>query len=471
MSRNVIKDINSIQVRDRILVSIMIVLTVFVFLKSTMMYFKNISNQYNHVESTLEQYADSIKESIDKYFDYNFRILEYIASKEEVYNMDWEEQYEYLVGDSNYLDFEHLFIVDLDRKGYYINSKEIKDQSNEPFANDVLTNRRFVTKPFNIMENNKSISTLSVSIYRGNIKVGALCGAIDLSEMIKKVRIKDKYKDEVAYIINSNGQYIAHKDMKKVYENKNIFEDLKSKNEVELRNILLSDRKMIKNIEINEVENLLYSIPIEYTDWNLVISRQIDYLLEDRAKFKFINIITLIGFSLVVFSGYILMRKSLRNLKLAHTDTLTKINNREVYVRTMNRLEKKFNLTITIMYLDLNDFKILNDTYGHTIGDEVLVEFSNMLKKTFIIDSMVARTGGDEFIVILINKSTEEIEKKIFEVKELIEIYNCGSNYNLSMSYGYATREKGEKKSLKDVCEEADENMYKYKKYKRNLRE
>ena len=72
---------------------------------------------------------------------------------------------------------------------------------------------------------NRSITTLSVSIYKGKKKVGALCGVIDLNKIYNIFKNKVVGKSGYSFLINNNGDYVAHKDMQFVHDSKNIFED------------------------------------------------------------------------------------------------------------------------------------------------------------------------------------------------------------------------------------------------------
>ena len=120
---------------------------------------------------------------------------------------------------------------------------------------------------------------------------------------------------------------------------------------------------------------------------------------------------------------------------------------------------------VTLIYLDHNKFKYVNDTYGHEAGDKVLKIYSKSLRKIFGKIGFVGRMGGDEFMVILtgINK---DIAKKLCE--KLQEVLAVDSKelyfeYTISTSYGIATRARGSYTSIEDVMVEADESMYKFK--------
>ena len=154
-----------------------------------------------------------------------------------------------------------------------------------------------------------------------------------------------------------------------------------------------------------------------------------------------------------------------RSYKKIYTDPLTGCNSRAACVDLLDSLEKKRKEQITIVYMDLNRFKWVNDTYGHDKGDYLLKLFTDVLKRTFGMYGFVGRMGGDEFIAVLldtneieIKKIWEEVEKNMLSCSDKIEF-----PYQMSSSYGYAIRRKGESTPLQEVLQLADKKMYEYK--------
>ena len=110
---------------------------------------------------------------------------------------------------------------------------------------------------------------------------------------------------------------------------------------------------------------------------------------------------------------------------LAENDTLTKIYNRRYLIHTFPKLSvlmDKKDEKLILFFIDINDFKMINDHYGHETGDEVLKHFSNLLVRTTSKREIVARFAGDEFIIIapftdekgkdiMINQINKELRK------------------------------------------------------------
>lgn len=102
----------------------------------------------------------------------------------------------------------------------------------------------------------------------------------------------------------------------------------------------------------------------------------------------------------------------------AETDPLTGLMNR----RGVQRLDgKALSDGAAAIYLDLNDFKAINDTYGHSVGDEVLRTVAGRLRTTVSISDAVARIGGDEFLVLAFTNDTSVIEASVQNINEQLE--------------------------------------------------
>ena len=158
------------------------------------------------------------------------------------------------------------------------------------------------------------------------------------------------------------------------------------------------------------------------------------------------------------------------------TDPLTGLNNRGQlanYVAQKSNIHHENRLTIVIM-LDINDFKLINDTYGHAEGDRALILVSNALKevvRNHSIPMFLARYGGDEFILVAHPTSESEIDAIICEIRERIEA-RCrmeGTPYTISIGAGY-DKIAGETDTFQKCMQRADEKLYEDKARQKKLR-
>lgn len=151
---------------------------------------------------------------------------------------------------------------------------------------------------------------------------------------------------------------------------------------------------------------------------------------------------------------------------LAYTDTLTHLKNRASFdqmIQTISPgLEK--DLSITLVVLDINNLKIVNDTLGHTEGDHLLIDGAKILKEALGRLGEIYRIGGDEFAMVIRNTPIVAINEAISELFERIDEYNDhASVFKISMAYGMDSYQKGKDKDLNSVFVRADKAMYRCK--------
>lgn len=123
---------------------------------------------------------------------------------------------------------------------------------------------------------------------------------------------------------------------------------------------------------------------------------------------------------LIIVARDIIQRKKYQNQleAMAYYDHLTDIPNRRLFMNTLSlELEKaaSFNQILALMYLDIDYFKDVNDRYGHEIGDQLLIQLTKRIQHTLRESDLLARIGGDEFVIILPNLSSQDQAKIIGE--------------------------------------------------------
>ena len=148
-------------------------------------------------------------------------------------------------------------------------------------------------------------------------------------------------------------------------------------------------------------------------------------------------------------------------------DHLTGVYNRQQFENIINARIRKLGSAgpFTLIMMDLNDFKYINDTFGHDAGDQALKTTAQILIHSIHASDMVARLGGDEFVIILEEADRPRIEKIIQRLLSNIDKFNRAGEYpyRLSLSYGFATASSGGIGSYQELFNLADKKMYEYK--------
>jgi len=153
-------------------------------------------------------------------------------------------------------------------------------------------------------------------------------------------------------------------------------------------------------------------------------------------------------------------------------DSLTKAYNKKALEKDLNeilKIGKQKNLNLVIAIIDFDDFKNINDTYGHLVGDFVLIKLVEIIKRLIGKEHKLYRFGGDEFILVLKGVDLKEAERIIERIVE--KISHTVLKYNerlikISVSMGVTKHKKGD--TIKTLLQRADDALYEAKKEGKN---
>jgi len=156
-------------------------------------------------------------------------------------------------------------------------------------------------------------------------------------------------------------------------------------------------------------------------------------------------------------------------MQQVYYDALTNLPNRKLFMNKLNRvserLRKHENYLFAILFMDVDNFKIVNDSLGHTIGDDLLISISQRLKTCVRAVDTLARLAGDEFVIFI---------DDIKDIKDAIDVANRaqkeiklpfqlgGQEIFTSLSIGIATGDKSYE-NIEDYLRDADIAMYRAK--------
>lgn len=292
----------------------------------------------------------------------------------------------------------------------------------------------------------------------------------------KDVVIVDEYipylllKSKIEFINGNNEEGIRIANI--------LFDACESEQQVDIE--LNSINELLKTLKENNDESKSEIISI-FNDKLMTLYKQVvsdknknsvSYIIENIDKkmieFEYMNnkiklnyfISTIITLAIAGFVILIYMLGKSKNQNMR--DGLTDINNRRYFDIKYNKYiksDKKFGLII----LDVDKFKSINDTYGHSFGDEVLRKLAKTIKFNLSHSEMVFRYGGEEFCILCKKENIESVANLAQKIRHEVENLVWENNIKVTISAGVSFNNKGN-----DVFKEADENLYKSKSNGRN---
>jgi diguanylate cyclase (GGDEF)-like protein len=214
---------------------------------------------------------------------------------------------------------------------------------------------------------------------------------------------------------------------------------------------------------------------------NIIINIDtISFISPNKNEIGFLTISNIILYTFII--SYLLVKNMMINeelnahksliegslfhaIKLSEIDSLTGVYNRRKVDEVINHyyeMSNKNKTKFSILMIDINNFKVINDTYGHTIGDKVLVFVADVLKQLLRDNDIISRWGGDEFLVLLPNKNIDNSKIVINEISSFLEHHKCMiiEDY-ISLSFGAS--DNSHNVTREEMIDIADKKMYIYK--------
>ena len=226
---------------------------------------------------------------------------------------------------------------------------------------------------------------------------------------------------------------------------------------------------------VDHIERIVASRAIDRYDLMVVAGLSVNEALDDYYKMRRVYVtmalvisVILIGFSLWIMALVAKLLKGKEELRrLSETDRLTGLFNRGRIEDLLDRAVSSADASgkVAAIFVDLDNFKHLNDTYGHQAGDQALVILADRIRLAAGTHCAVGRLGGDEFLVILEaanagDIATQTVEEMAQALAVAIMVRN--NSYMMRASLGVAVLEQGD--TADDLIRKADEAMYEAKK-------
>ena len=340
-------------------------------------------------------------------------------------------------------DLNRTAIIDSDGNALYDNNV-VKNVAHRRYFKESMQGKQSLSDPFESSVDQQTRVILSVPIYKNNQVIGVVGGSYNVTKL-GNMLFDDLFDGQgKSFIVDQDGNLITRD---KKYEKKhniktidNLF-DICDEKEVKTDfNQQESDLIQIQTKK-NKSLYLAYS-PLKINDWMIcyivpVHVAQESYTFIKHYETLLATFLGLIVLSLMIYLAHSNSRENKYLIHLSEIDPLTSVFNKETTQKLIDQKLKNHE-HFCFLILDVDDFKSVNDNYGHAVGDKVLKNLSDLFKNHFRQTDIVGRIGGDEFIILIEDEHIAEsrIQSLLKKVNELkIEELQ---DFKLSISVGMA---------------------------------
>ena len=219
--------------------------------------------------------------------------------------------------------------------------------------------------------------------------------------------------------------------------------------------------------------------PVAQYGWGVVVTQSAAAAFAERDK-NLRNLLITYGIivTLALVVAYCLLyaviiqanaENAMRELSLH--DELTGLNNRRGFLllsAQQIKIADRLKQPVSLLYMDMDDLKWINDTLGHKEGDRALMDLATILKSSFRASDVIARLSGDEFARLVLESADTTRDRIVERLQENLNAYNLQTNrqYKLSVSFGIARYDPAAPCSLDELLERGDREMYEQKQKK-----
>lgn len=350
----------------------------------------------------------------------------------------------------------------------------------------------FISDVYKSIYRDNPVFVISIPVYDGDKVIGSLLLPPQMDYFIERFIDEMKFGKTGYFIIaDSRGYVLAHPNRDFVLSKPEGAEDLRKKAMAGM--VSATDDFMgreryyvctMLDIEEEKIER----------GWYIIFSQDMKEVLKNYTKLKIVSVNLVIILSVLITAVIVFimtlneknlakhqLEKSKKELEvrvdertkalrlIAQKDSLTGLYNHKSIMKKLHGIVENSdekNEKLAVVMMDLDNFKNINDRYGHVVGDEVLVKVSRVLNGFSNGECMIGRYGGEEFILLIKNKSKSEIDSISEKIRQSIEdIPYEFDSFKTTASFGYKIWD-GEK--VVDLVKKADDNMYIAKKKGKN---
>ncbi|ENZ9534267.1 TPA: EAL domain-containing protein [Clostridioides difficile] len=410
-----------------------------------------------HIKEVAVQGSQLAQRQIEKDLDVLNIFSNYYASNPDIPN---EEKMKNLLDEMENQKFYTMAIVDINGNAENTKGDKFSVKDREFFKNSIK-GKKYVSSPY-VDEVNKSIKKIAISVplLNNDKVVGVLYCTYNINTLMKLINISFYENNSISYVVKNDGTIILHPQGDSL--SKNIYKLLKQDNDIQEVNRLkkelqenktgatvlnmLEERRYLGyatmdngNSENNYIKdwNLIFSIPetVVFSNSKQIINRAVYAVL----------FIVLIFIAIIFYIIYIKKSNEKEILSLAYEDKVTYIGNQNKFYRECSKyLLDKPSLNYIIVYFDINNFKMINDTFGYEFGDNLLITIAKALKEELTEGEVYARLSSDYFAIFCDYKNgRNKIIRKLDNIRSNIES-NLSIVFEISLCVGIYFVEEGE---------------------------
>lgn len=296
---------------------------------------------------------------------------------------------------------------------------------------------------------------VNVKVYDEFDNVLAVVGVGLEMQYVQEIMIEyeENYKLDI-YLVDSTGLVQSHSNTANI-ETLNVFTQLDYEIEFEI----LSNQDELITISKYSGDNYIISKYIDEIDWYIVVIKETNifykFLLDYFIISVFVILTTVITISIII--NKVINNHQQRVNDIANRDYLTHLLNRRGFEEEFNRIKLQINEGTLLFISDIDDFKKINDKFGHNKGDEILKIVSEIINATINNFGKICRWGGDEFTGIILGSKVDNIAK-LDEIMNKIRTHEELKKYSINITIGYTILDS--KDNLEINLIKADKALY-----------
>ena len=410
-----------------------------------------------HIKEVAVQGSQLAQTQIEKDLDVLNIFSNYYASNPDIPN---EEKMKNLLNEMENQKFYTMAIVDINGNAENTKGDKFSVKDREFFKNSIK-GKKYVSSPY-VDEVNKSIKKIAISVplLNNDKVVGVLYCTYNINTLMKLINISFYENNSISYVVKNDGTIILHPQGDSL--SKNIYKLLEQDNDIQEVNRLKKELQENKTgaTVLNMLEERRYlgyatmdngnSENNYIKDWNLIFSIPETVVFSNskqiinRAVYAVLSIV-LIFVAIIFYIIYIKKSNEKEILSLAYEDKVTYIGNQNKFYRECSKyLLDKPSLNYIIVYFDINNFKMINDTFGYEFGDNLLITIAKALKEELTEGEVYARLSSDYFAIFCDYKNgRNKIIRKLDNIRSNIES-NLSIVFEISLCVGIYFVEEGE---------------------------